>query len=120
LYSLEGLKIGKGIYEYLKKIAQYDFKVAFPMYFDSLKFIVSAKERFNPINFGIDYHALGYDGAACYWEDRTGGLRLWSLYSANDKTDVSVICKKRGGGGHFDAAGFTEPIEKWNNETHKG
>ena len=30
------------------------------------KFICINKENFNPINFGIDYHKDGYDGAACF------------------------------------------------------
>ena len=30
------------------------------------KFICINKERFNPINFGIDYHKDGYDGCACF------------------------------------------------------
>jgi oligoribonuclease NrnB/cAMP/cGMP phosphodiesterase (DHH superfamily) len=70
------------------------------------KFICINKERFNPINFGIDYHSDGYDGAACFHK-RTDGKWSFSLYNDNGKVDCSVIAKEFGGGGHKGAAGFT-------------
>lgn len=73
----------------------------FPYY----RFICINKERFNPINFGIDYHAEGYDGTACFHK-RADGKWLFSLYNDNGEVDCSVIAKQYGGGGHKGAAGF--------------
>lgn len=47
--------------------------------------------------------------AAYYFEKEK--LRCWGLRSI-DRMDVSLIAKKFGGGGHPNAAGFTEPIER--------
>lgn len=44
---------------------------------------------------------------ACYF-DRQDGKRQWSLRSAEDGIDVSVIAKSHGGGGHAHAAGYEE------------
>jgi hypothetical protein len=68
------------------------------------KFICINKERFNPINFGIDYHKDGYDGAACFWY--ADNKWHFSLYNDNDQVDCSAIAKQYGGGGHKGAAGF--------------
>ncbi len=70
------------------------------------KFICINKERFNPINFGIDYHKDGYDGCACFYYDGVAKLWKFSLYNDNDKVDCSQIAKQYGGGGHKGAAGF--------------
>lgn len=51
--------------------------------------------------------AKGHPLGACYF-DRFDGKRQWSLRSAPDGVDVSVIAKARGGGGHKHAAGFEE------------
>ena len=101
--------VGKVIYRYLYKEAQFIYHRAFPAVFmegDHLrKFLVVNHERFNPINFGIDYHEDGYDGFASFW---MGGSGRWhfALYNDNGKVDCSVICKRYGGGGHAGAAGF--------------
>lgn len=42
-------------------------------------------------------------------------IRCWGLRSPG-RMDVSVIAKKFGGGGHAEAAGFTEPVEKTKKE----
>lgn len=70
----------------------------------SAKFVAINKERFNPINFGIDYHKDGYDGAACFHFDGTHWC--FSLYNDNGLVDCSQIAKQFGGGGHKGAAGF--------------
>lgn len=70
----------------------------------NLKFICINKERFNPINFGIDYHKDGYDGAACF--HYADGMWNFSLYNDNGEVDCSQIAKQYGGGGHKGAAGF--------------
>lgn len=67
-------------------------------------FICINKERFNPINFGIDYHKDGYDGAACF--HYANGMWNFSLYNDNEQVDCSIIAKQYGGGGHRGASGF--------------
>jgi len=68
------------------------------------KFICINKERFNPINFGIDYHSEGYDGAACF--HYADGMWKFSLYNDNGLVDCSAIAKQYSGGGHKGASGF--------------
>lgn len=46
--------------------------------------------------------------AAC-WFRRGDGMIQWSLRSEDTRADVSEIAKRRGGGGHRNAAGFQEP-----------
>ena len=76
------------------------------------KFICINKERFNPINFGIDYHKDGYDGCACFYFDGTS--YNFSLYNDNGEVDCSIIAKQFGGGGHKGAAGFRLNNEDFN------
>ena len=105
---------GEGIYKFLCADAQQSYKNGFDIYLEepvplpnyttTRKFICINKERFNPINFGIDYHADGYDGAACF--HYANGQWNFSLYNDNGKVDCSMICKTLGGGGHKGAAGF--------------
>lgn len=47
---------------------------------------------------------------ACYF-NRQDGKRQWSLRSRDGGVDVSEIAKRRGGGGHRNAAGFEEPCQ---------
>lgn len=68
------------------------------------KFLCVNQERFNPINFGIDYHKDGYDGFACFWYK--DGKWAFSLYNDNGEVDCSTIAKQYGGGGHAGASGF--------------
>jgi uncharacterized protein len=98
------LKDGKAIYNYLCTEARGIYKRKFDINFDGYKFACVNQDRFNPINFGIDYHKEGYDGFACFWY--VNGQWTYSLYNDNEKVDCSVICKTRGGGGHKGAAGF--------------
>ena len=98
------LDIGQGIYEYLCVEAKQTYAKAFPVDFDGCKFAAVNQERFNPINFGIDYHKDGYDGFACFWYK--DGKWSFSLYNDNGEVNCSVICQQRGGGGHKGAAGF--------------
>lgn len=105
---------GKSIYAYLCTEAKQAYKNGFPIEFiggkdnsvahTEKKFICINKERFNPINFGIDYHKDGYDGAACFHYD--GKVWKWSLYNDNGLVDCSIIAKQYGGGGHQGASGF--------------
>lgn len=108
---------GKKIYKYLCTEAKQSYKNGFEITLqepfvgewgsgkDNRKFICINKERFNPINFGIDYHADGYDGAACFHID-SNSVFCFSLYNDNGLVDCSLIAKQYGGGGHKGAAGF--------------
>lgn len=109
---------GKAIYQYLCSEAEQIYKTGFILYLDETlyddnnkpnckqkqKFICINKERFNPINFGIDYHKDGYDGAACF--HYANGMWNFSLYNDNGAVDCSIIAKQFGGGGHKGASGF--------------
>jgi oligoribonuclease NrnB/cAMP/cGMP phosphodiesterase (DHH superfamily) len=99
------LNIGKGIYQYLCTEAIQEYKNIWPLEIGGFKFATINKQRFNPINFGINYHEDGYDGFACYWF--ANNKWNFSLYNDNGKVDCSEVCKKLGGGGHKGAAGFT-------------
>ena len=78
------------------------------------KFTCINKERFNPINFGIDYHSEGYDGACCFHYDGKTNLWRFSLYNDNGEVDCSKIAKQYGGGGHKGAAGFVLSPDDFN------
>jgi len=95
---------GKAIYEYLCVEARQKYAKKFEIWLDGKLFACVNDWRLNPVNFGINYHADGYDGFACFWyENRQFS---YSLYNDNGKVDCSVIAKKRGGGGHKGASGF--------------
>lgn len=104
---------GKSIYQYLCTEAKQSYKNGFEIrlftyteedHMNPHKFICINKERFNPINFGIDYHKDGYDGCACFYYAN----EMWnfSLYNDDGQVDCSQIAKQYGGGGHKGAAGF--------------
>lgn len=113
---------GKSVYKYLYIEAKQIYKNGFDIHFRNdikkgnviengvLRFICINKERFNPINFGINYHKDGYEGCACF--HYANGMWNFSLYNDNGEVDCSQIAKQYGGGGHFSASGFM-----CNNET---
>lgn len=95
---------GLNIYQSLITEAKQIYRRGFEIKFDGYRFLAVNRDRFNPINFGINYHDDGYDGfASFYFAD---GLWKFSLYNDNEKVDCSEICKRRGGGGHAGASGF--------------
>lgn len=100
------IREGDSIYKYLCTEADQIYANAFPATIKGHKFAIINRERFNPINFGIDYHKDGYEGFGCFWY--TGKKWAWSLYNDNGKVDVSEIAKNQGGGGHTGAAGFVQ------------
>ena len=107
---------GKAIYQYLCTEAKQVYKNGFSINFiytkpdretaDYIHFLCINKERFNPINFGIDYHKDGYDGVASFCYDGVAKVWRFSLYNDNGLVDCSVIAKQFGGGGNKGAAGF--------------
>lgn len=102
---------GKSIYAYLCTEAKLAYQNRFTIYFGDYAFCAINKERFNPINFGIQYHndkaddVYFYDGCACFYR-RSDGKWSFSLYNDNGMVDCSIIAKSFGGGGHKGAAGF--------------
>jgi len=120
-HTMHILNAGSVIYKYLCMEAKQSYKNGFEVIFENpsidyssrtdiklhpkYKFILVNKERFNPINFDIDYHADGYDGAGCF--HFANGKWNFSLYNDNGLVDCSQIAKTFGGGGHKGAAGFT-------------
>lgn len=102
---LEIIADGLIIYKSLLIDAKRTYSYGFPIEIDGWDFIAINSDRLNPDNFEIDYHADGYDGVACF--HYANGVWNFSLYNANEKVDCSVLCQKRGGGGHRGAAGFT-------------
>jgi uncharacterized protein len=97
-------EIGKGIYKYLCTDAEQKYAKKFEIFLDDKLFACVNDWRLNPINFGINYHADGYDGFACFWYEN--GCFNYSLYNDNGEVDCSIIAKLRGGGGHKGASGF--------------
>ena len=120
---------GAAIYRYLCTEAKQTYKNGFEIVFDEpylltpngfpletsfrKRFICINKERFNPINFGIDYHKDGYEGCACFYY--ANGMWNFSIYNDNGLVDCSVIAKQYGGGGHKGAAGFILNNANFNN-----
>ncbi len=105
---LDILLSGTSIYSYLIADAEKVYSTAFDitLTYNDVPVIFKCvnKERFNPINFGIDYHQDNIDGFACFWYD--GSNWTFSLYNDNDKIDCAAIAKTFGGGGHKGASGF--------------
>jgi len=109
---------GYQIYNYLCVEAQQIYAKRFTIKIGEYYFAAVNQERFNPINFGINYHNdkandnYYYDGFACFWYNK--GNWIFSLYNDNGQVDCSEICDTFGGGGHKGAAGFTVyDIEKF-------
>lgn len=111
--------IGKSVYLYLCTEAKQAYKNGFEIELiesygnvgAKRKFICINKERFNPINFGIDYNKDGYDGVCCFHYDGKSNLWRFSLYNDNGEVDCSKIAKQYGGGGHFSASGMVVNTE---------
>jgi len=95
---------GYKIFNYLKVEAKSAYDKRFEIQIGGHKFGAVNKDRFNPINFGIDYHKDGYEGFACFWY--VEGKWNFSLYNDNGLLDCAEIAKTFGGGGHKGASGF--------------
>jgi uncharacterized protein len=108
------LQAGKSIYQYLCAEAKQIYARRFAFRIWDVKIALVNQERFNPINFGIDYHKDGYDVFGCFHYAK--GMWNFSLYNDNGKVDVSEIAKARGGGGHKGAAGFITHDIGWYTE----
>jgi uncharacterized protein len=102
---------GKTIYKYLCSEAKQIYARRFTETYAGYKIAMINVDRFNPVNFGIDYHADGYDIAGCFWF--VNGKWSFSFYNDNGKVDVSELCKMEGGGGHKGAAGFVKDDIGW-------
>jgi uncharacterized protein len=111
-------ELGRGIYKYLCTEAQQTYKRAFPVIFlvpedsshdTAYQFLCVNQERFNPINFGINYHEDKHNGFLCF--HYANGKWNFSLYNDDGEVDCSAICKMLGGGGHKGASGFVADTE---------
>lgn len=103
------LTYGFAIRAYLNMEALGFYKNTFPVNWHGHSMLFINRERFNPVNFGIDYHKDGFDVFGCFWLKE--GKWHFSLYNDNGKVNVADICKAEGGGGHAGAAGFVKNIE---------
>jgi oligoribonuclease NrnB/cAMP/cGMP phosphodiesterase (DHH superfamily) len=102
---------GRAIYKYLCTEAQQTYAKRFDVMYGFYKIACVNQERFNPINFGIDYHQDAYDVFMCFWWAK--GKWMISIYNDNGKVDCSIIAKKFGGGGHNGASGFVTDDIEW-------
>jgi len=108
---------GSILYSYLSKEANVIYSTKQDVYFTdenfskTFKFALVNRERFNPINFKIDYHKDGYDGFACFHYNN--GVFIFSIYNDNGEVDCSKIAKQFGGGGHKGASGFRLDIDNF-------
>lgn len=117
--------VGKNIYNFLCVEAKQIYRSRFEILLNEAfnvgaglnsnlrKFACINRERFNPINFGIDYHKDGYEGCAAFYFD--GKVFHFSIYNDNSNVDCSVIAKFYNGGGHKGAAGFRLSSEEFYN-----
>lgn len=106
-------ELGRGIYKYLCTEAMQIYNRAFPVVFlihdapsevRAYQFLCVNQERFNPVNFGINYHNDKHNGFLCF--HYANEKWNFSLYNDNGEIDCSEICKMLGGGGHKGASGF--------------
>lgn len=103
------LGAGKTIYKYLCVEAKQKYAQKFDLFLVEnpdlpyCKFAAINAERFNPVNFGIDYHKDGYQGVASFYYEN--GKWEFSFYNDDGLVDCSAIAKLLGGGGHKGAAG---------------
>ncbi len=102
---------GEAIYKYLCAEAKQIYARKFEMKWGDKIIAMVNQERFNPVNFGIDYHKDGYDAFGCFHFVK--GKWMFSLYNDNGDVDVSELCKQQGGGGHKGAAGFVKEDISW-------
>jgi oligoribonuclease NrnB/cAMP/cGMP phosphodiesterase (DHH superfamily) len=106
-FVTELMDAGEKILEYVTEMAKESIKRGFDLSIKGKRFLTVNENRLNPSKFGIDHHRMGYDGFASFWYRPDIDGWEFSLYSDDKKTDVSLIAKEMGGGGHFGAAGFT-------------
>jgi hypothetical protein len=107
-HILDMVEDGRTIYRYKAMGAKQSYAKGFPVVIHGKRFHMSNSDRFNPTNYGINYHDDGYDGSGSFWFD--GKIWHMSLYTDNPNLDCSVICKFFGGGGHKGASGCEPSI----------
>ncbi len=101
------INTGGAIHKYLCVEAKGIFGKAFELHLLGYIGLAVNRERFNPVNFGLNYHKDGYEFFACFWYDGIKKKWIFSLYNDDGKLNVSEVCKELGGGGgHPKAAGF--------------
>lgn len=98
------LRKGEAIYSYLVTEAKQIYKNKFEYEYNGKKIGCVNRERWNPLNYGIEYHNDGFDAFMCF--HFANGKWNFSIYNDNGNVDVSLIAKSFGGGGHKGASGF--------------
>lgn len=130
---------GAVIYNHLRSEAKQAYKNGFEIEFESVKppingfidpsplsglykykFICINKEKFNPLEFGINYYdatkspdGKAYCGVASFYFD--GGKYQFHLYSHNDLANCRSIAMLFGGGGLNNSAQFIITQEQFQN-----
>lgn len=103
------VKEGQAILRYQKSVVDSHVKNAYEIDLDGYKVLaVNATTMISEIAGEL---ALRCSFGVCYF-DQADGKRIYSLRSTDEGIDVSEIAKKHGGGGHRNAAGFVERINK--------
>jgi oligoribonuclease NrnB/cAMP/cGMP phosphodiesterase (DHH superfamily) len=91
---------GKLIYDGMKNNADRMHKTSFPVILEGKTFLCNNAVGINPKAYKLDYSK--YDGYLLFHYN----VNKWIFTLYSDTTDVSIIAKKLGGGGHKGAAGF--------------
>jgi len=91
---------GELIYDAMKVNVDRMHKTSFPVKLEGKTFLCNNTVGINPKAYKLEYSK--YDGYLVFHYNRNKWV--FTLYS--DTTDVSIIAKKLGGGGHKGAAGF--------------
>ena len=97
---------GWPVYKYVQaEDAKYMKSFAFETEIDGFKVLACNRAKTNFLFFKSMYDPKKHDMVCSYaW---TGTTYAVSLYTDKEDVDVSVICKKYGGGGHKKASGFS-------------
>lgn len=96
---------GSSIEAFMAKDAESAYySIGYLLIYNGIRFFAINRPRFNPINYGIDYHRDGYDAVLSYHYD--GKEFHYSVYNENGALDCSSFASVLGGGGHRGAAGF--------------
>jgi nanoRNase/pAp phosphatase (c-di-AMP/oligoRNAs hydrolase) len=107
-YLDNAIKYGKRLFDLQRERNQIICSnFAFTTRFEGLNLSV-IKGHGNSLLFGDTIK--DYDAVCIYYKLPDGRYR-YSMYSADNKANVSSICQRYGGGGHIHAAGFTSDTD---------
>ena len=101
------MTLGKVIYAYEKSRAEMIVKGAFTIQFEGLKFLVLNGQGINSNTFISRWDNQKWDGMMSFGFSSKTGAWAVSMFTDKEGLDLSAIAKKRGGGGHMRACGFS-------------